>query len=66
VCAQRDPKGLYGRASTGTLSSLTGVDDPYEVPTAPELVVGGDAAVEDTVDAVLACLARVEGDAPSP
>jgi len=32
VCASRDPKGYYARARTGAMVSLTGVDDPYEVP----------------------------------
>ncbi|MFB7365199.1 adenylyl-sulfate kinase [Streptomyces hydrogenans] len=37
VCATRDVKGLYARQARGELSGLTGVDDPYEPPTAPEL-----------------------------
>ena len=32
LCATRDPKGLYAKASAGELGSFTGVDDPYEVP----------------------------------
>jgi adenylyl-sulfate kinase len=39
VCEARDPKGLYRRARAGELSGLTGVDDPYEAPEAPELVL---------------------------
>jgi bifunctional enzyme CysN/CysC len=56
VCAQRDPKGLYARASAGKVASLTGVDDPYEIPAHPELVVKGDAPVTANVERVLACL----------
>src|SRR5918998_5529413 len=42
-CERRDPKGLYARARAGELSHLTGVDDPYEPPLAPDVVVdGGD------------------------
>jgi sulfate adenylyltransferase len=37
VCEQRDVKGLYARARRGELTGLTGVDDPYEPPTAPDL-----------------------------
>ena len=37
LCAQRDVKGLYAKQRAGELSGLTGVDDPYEVPPAPEL-----------------------------
>jgi adenylyl-sulfate kinase len=36
-CESRDPKGLYARARCGTLPGMTGVDDPYEPPDAPEL-----------------------------
>ncbi|WP_230419336.1 adenylyl-sulfate kinase [Catenulispora pinistramenti] len=37
VCVRRDVKGLYRRHAAGELSGLTGVDDPYEVPKAPDL-----------------------------
>ncbi|MFB8771287.1 adenylyl-sulfate kinase [Streptomyces broussonetiae] len=36
VCAVRDVKGLYAQARAGRLSGLTGVDDPYEPPRAPD------------------------------
>jgi adenylylsulfate kinase len=39
VCGQRDIKGLYARARAGEVTGMTGVDDPYEPPLAPELVV---------------------------
>jgi adenylylsulfate kinase-like enzyme len=38
-CARRDVKGLYEKAFRGEIKGFTGVDDPYEVPTAPELVI---------------------------
>lgn len=47
LCEQRDPKGLYARARAGELRGFTGIDDPYEAPTAPELRLtpaDGDAA----------------------
>jgi sulfate adenylyltransferase len=37
VCEQRDVKGLYAKARRGEVTGLTGVDDPYEPPTAPDL-----------------------------
>jgi bifunctional enzyme CysN/CysC len=37
LCEQRDPKGLYAKARRGELTGFTGIDDPYEPPTAPEL-----------------------------
>jgi adenylylsulfate kinase len=39
VCQQRDPKGLYGRSRAGTFPKMTGMDDPFEEPLNPDLVV---------------------------
>ena len=39
VAARRDVKGLYARQRAGEISGLTGVDDPYEVPLNPDLVI---------------------------
>ena len=39
VCEGRDPKGLYKKARAGEIKGFTGIDDPYEEPLAPELVV---------------------------
>ncbi len=39
VCEQRDPKGLYVKARAGEIKGFTGIDDPYEAPTSPEMVV---------------------------
>jgi adenylyl-sulfate kinase len=55
-CERRDPKGLYARARAGELPGLTGVDDPYEPPEAPDVVVGGGDALEDAVARVLGAL----------
>jgi adenylylsulfate kinase len=41
VCEQRDPKGLYKKARAGEIKGFTGIDDPYEVPLSPELVLQG-------------------------
>jgi bifunctional enzyme CysN/CysC len=41
VCEQRDPKGLYAQARAGKITGFTGIDDPYEAPLAPELVLPG-------------------------
>ena len=42
LCEARDPKGLYAEARAGRITGFTGVDDPYEAPTAPELVLRPD------------------------
>jgi sulfate adenylyltransferase len=39
VCEQRDVKGLYAKARRGELTGFTGIDDPYEVPTNPEVTL---------------------------
>ncbi len=39
VCEQRDVKGLYARARRGQITGFTGVDDPYEEPVDPEIVL---------------------------
>jgi sulfate adenylyltransferase len=39
VCAERDPKGLYAKARRGEIRGFTGLDDPYERPVAPNIVV---------------------------
>ena len=61
LCADRDPKGLYARASEGSIQSFTGVDDPYEVPDSPDLVIESGTALHEAVGAVMETLIRVEG-----
>jgi adenylyl-sulfate kinase len=39
LAENRDPKGLYKKAIAGEITGFTGVDDPYEVPENPELVL---------------------------
>jgi len=39
VCIKRDPKGLYKKALRGEIHNFTGIDDPYEEPENPELII---------------------------
>lgn len=39
ICEQRDRKGLYAKARAGLVKGVTGIDDPYEVPETPEMVI---------------------------
>ncbi len=59
-CERRDPKGLYQKARSGELKNFTGIDDPYEAPLAPELVLrpadGVAAAQAELVVALLDAL----------
>ncbi len=42
-CARRDVNGLYAKAFAGEIKGFTGVDDPYEAPASPEIVVDTEA-----------------------
>jgi adenylylsulfate kinase len=39
ICEERDPKGLYKKARAGEIKHFTGIDDPYEAPESPELIL---------------------------
>jgi len=59
VCAERDVKGLYANHPAGELTGLTGVDDPYEPPTSPELTVQThQQSPAESVDVLMAALAE--------
>lgn len=58
-CERRDVKGLYARARRGELRNFTGIDDPYEVPEHPELMLDTrGATVEQCVAQVLSRFAE--------
>jgi adenylylsulfate kinase len=58
VCSARDVKGLYAEQRAGRLTGLTGVDDPYQPPAHPELVLPAHIqSVGDSVDALCTYLA---------
>lgn len=59
VCEKRDVKGHYRLARAGRLKHFTGISDPYERPTAPEIIVRTDqAALEASVRQVMDYLER--------
>lgn len=63
ACAGRDVKGLYARQRAGEIAGLTGVDDPYEPPLRPELVLQTHLeTVEESVDRLLQALSRPPED----
>ena len=60
VCHQRDVKGLYKLVDEGKLKHFTGIDDPYEEPENPELVVETDKeSVEECATRILAKLTEL-------
>jgi adenylylsulfate kinase len=53
VAEARDPKGLYRKARAGEIKGFTGIDDPYESPTAPELTLNtAEMTLEEEAAAV--------------
>lgn len=54
VCIQRDVKGMYRKALAGEIQGFTGVDDPFEEPEKPDLVVETDReTLEESVEKVM-------------
>lgn len=54
VCEKRDMKGLYEKARKGEIKNLTGVNDPYEVPDSPDLIVNTEnKSAKDASDIVI-------------
>ena len=57
VCIERDVKGLYKKALAGEIKNYTGVDDPYEEPLKPEVIVYTDKETpEESVEKIFAKL----------
>ncbi|PAE26351.1 adenylyl-sulfate kinase [Bacillus sp. 7894-2] len=56
-CESRDPKGLYKRARTGEIKQFTGIDQPYEEPTSPEIIIDSSKVnVKEAVNILLSYL----------
>jgi adenylylsulfate kinase len=61
VCRQRDVKGLYKLADEGRIKGFTGIDDPYEEPAHPELVIETDKeTIEESVARIFAKLEKLK------
>lgn len=59
VCEQRDVKGLYKRARAGEIKDMTGLDDPYEPPESPDIVVDAvGLSARESAEFILAELER--------
>lgn len=39
TCENRDPKGLYAKVRRGEITNMTGIQDPYEEPTSPDVLI---------------------------
>jgi adenylyl-sulfate kinase len=57
VCEKRDPKGLYAKARRGEITNMTGIQDPFEEPANPDIVIETDKGTpEESVSQILAAL----------
>jgi len=65
VCEQRDPKGLYKKARAGEIKGFTGIDDPYEAPTNPELVLDTSKCTPQEAAVTLIGLLEKAGKIPT-
>ena len=57
-CARRDTNGLYAKAYAGEIKGFTGVDDPYEAPESPEIVVDTEAQTPEESARIVVAEAR--------
>ena len=54
VAEDRDPKGLYKKARAGEIKGFTGIDDPYEAPNNPEIVLNShEMSLEEEVELLI-------------
>jgi len=53
VCIERDPKGLYKKAASGSIPNMTGIGQEYEAPENAELVLDGTIPVPDNIKIIL-------------
>jgi sulfate adenylyltransferase len=59
ICEQRDPKGLYRKARRGEIKGFTGIDDPFEIPEHPDLVIDtSKLGVSEAVERIAGLLSR--------
>jgi len=60
VCEQRDTKGLYARSRLGEIKGFTGIDDPFETPSAPELVIDTSLlSAEECIELIIKYLSKL-------
>jgi len=61
VCEERDVKGMYKKARNKEIKSFTGIDDPYDIPEKPELIIETqNKSLDESVEQILSYL-RAKG-----
>jgi len=64
VCEERDPKGLYKKARAGEIKGFTGIDDPYEAPQKPEMVIDASKMTPQEATVILCEMLEKAGKIP--
>jgi adenylyl-sulfate kinase len=64
-CARRDVNGLYAKAFAGEIKGFTGVDDPYEAPETPDIVVDTEATEPEEAAALVVAKLEELGVVPA-
>lgn len=60
ACEKRDPKGLYAKARRGEITNMTGIQDPYEVPSTPDITVDTEKGTpEDSANLLIKDLQKL-------
>jgi adenylylsulfate kinase len=60
ICRKRDTKGIYRMAQEGTADSVPGIQDPYEEPAAPDIVIESDhTPLEESTNILLSKLESI-------
>ena len=52
ICEKRDVKGLYKLARQGIIKNFTGISDPFEKPTKPEIVIK-NKSIEESIKQIM-------------
>jgi adenylylsulfate kinase len=61
ACEKRDPKGLYAKARRGEITNMTGIQDPYEEPTSPDIVVETEKGTpEQSAELIISSLQKLD------
>lgn len=60
-CIKRDPKGLYKRVKDGNIKNFTGIDDPYEIPKNPDIIVNTKNSPKDSVSYLFKRIYSIDG-----
>ena len=59
ACEERDVKGLYKKARAGEIQNFTGIDDPYEPPSKPEIIIDTEKrSIDETADIIISYINR--------